>query len=523
MDKAKYRNINKMDKGNHKIIQRTSQKKSIYARFHRTKHKAHSWDQNPYLKIVYYRPMVLKKTKYIINPYCYTELTPQIPNLEIHHTSNLSRSLLDPFDYFDSYHFNKSHLNDQLPILTDPNQKKATYQIILSTFMKKEKITTIYHNIDTPWPIEGITMVNWKQNATGFNEVVFLTNNNYLNFHPRKNPHLILEFKIVDISSKFNQIHYLVAKYRKAYFEIAPNNMTRLFLVLSGNESPSDNSVSMFQLKQIVAGIINNINSVIQKRNKFNVEWDDASEEYVSMMNLNYVYSIAKKYHLKINQNYLNQYGDLKEIKFKSAKFISQYFPEEFGIATEKLEMTNIGLYSVSKPYESQSIINIITKKIDKILQTSSYDLVVTDGTGGVGGDAIEFSRYFKFINIVEIMPLHADIIRNNMDVYGRTNYKVFNENYVSVYPKLVQDIIYLDFPWGGLCYRNNNISQLTIFDSDVTFESFCHQIHQRFPQNIIFIKCPIQFNVIELKKDLQCRMETNPVSTFQLVTIFWE
>ena len=46
-------------------------------------------------------------------------------------------------------------------------------------------------------------------------------------------------------------------------------------------------------------------------------------------------------------------------------------------------------------------------------------DLVITDANSNMGGNAINFAKNFKFVNSVEILPFHCDILRNNLNVYN--------------------------------------------------------------------------------------------------------
>ena len=146
--------------------------------------------------------------------------------------------------------------------------------------------------------------------------------------------------------------------------------------------------------------------------------------------------------------------------------------------------------------------------------------MVITDGTGGVGGDAIMFTKYFKFTNVVEIMETHHDIIKNNLKVYKRENYKLYCENYLDIFDELEQDVIYLDSPWGGIGYKNQKQTDLYLFDSDVSFNDFVDILTNNNKTCIIFIKCPINYNIFELSKNIKYKIEVFNVSNFLLLAL---
>ncbi len=62
-----------------------------------------------------------------------------------------------------------------------------------------------------------------------------------------------------------------------------------------------------------------------------------------------------------------------------------------------------VASYSLTKPFEASQISKYIIEKINEYIKKSSYDCIITDGTAGSGGDCINFSKYFKKINAVEI------------------------------------------------------------------------------------------------------------------------
>lgn len=160
------------------------------------------------------------------------------------------------------------------------------------------------------------------------------------------------------------------------------------------------------------------------------------------------------------NKNCFINKNNLNIIPFKSEKI-----PEEIKITEElytklflqdnkinfnDLKISNIGIYSITKP----NMANFICKEIYKLMNTNN--ITVTDALGNVGGMTINLAKHFTKINTCEIIPLHYEIIKNNLKVYNLQNkVNVINDDYMNIMFKLDQDIIFFDPPWGGEQYKN--------------------------------------------------------------------
>ena len=140
-------------------------------------------------------------------------------------------------------------------------------------------------------------------------------------------------------------------------------------------------------------------------------------------------------------------------------------FPKEEGVDRLNLQITDESIYSVTKPYDAKKIIKLIKFYYKKELSNA----VITDGTANVGGDSINFSKYFKTVNAVEINRLHCDALENNINEYKRNNINIVCNDYLKVMTKLKQDIIYLDPPWGGPDYKKEKSVNLFLGDMDIS------------------------------------------------------
>lgn len=169
-----------------------------------------------------------------------------------------------------------------------------------------------------------------------------------------------------------------------------------------------------------------------------------------------------------------------------------KYFIQNELIDYTKLKISNIGKYSIAIPELSLDICQHI------IRISGSADLNVTDALANVGGMTLRFCQFFKSVNSCELIPLHATILKNNIEVYGYAKkVKVINDDYMNVMKKIKQDIIFFDPPWGGTDYKEkeflslgiNNVNIITIINELVP--------HAKY----IFLLAPSNYSPFELLK----------------------
>ena len=176
----------------------------------------------------------------------------------------------------------------------------------------------------------------------------------------------------------------------------------------------------------------------------------------------------------------------MKKLQYISKKY-SYLFPKEKNIDLSKLLISDESIYSISKPSDAEKIIKIIKKHTSNKLQ----NLIITDGTANVGGDTINFSKYFKKVNAVELQEIHCKALKNNVKVYKRDNVKIYCNNYLDIMKKLKQDIIYLDPPWGGTEYSKKKYVNLHLGDLDISDIVLKLKNNTKF----IIIKAPYNFD----------------------------
>ena len=139
------------------------------------------------------------------------------------------------------------------------------------------------------------------------------------------------------------------------------------------------------------------------------------------------------------------------EIKVNEQLYKKLFYPK-VNIDYKQLKISNIGIYSMTRYKMAKKICKII------IRLNNTKKLIITDALGNVGGMTILFAKYFKYVNTCEIINLHSNIIKNNLQVYNYDKkVNIINDDYFNIMFKIKQDIIFFDPPWGGTNYKNND------------------------------------------------------------------
>lgn len=277
--------------------------------------------------------------------------------------------------------------------------------------------------------------------------------------------------------------------------------------------------------------IIKSVNSVfnIYNRLTFQHKQDKSFYEIVEHLCFNASFDYLKQEGLlsKINPVYKNQFNEKRETLFTNNKYIQLYYPFKVSTAnTMKLMMTNVGLYSISKPRATTQILDIIKDKLD-FLGLKPENLTITDATAGLGGDTLPFSREFKAVNSVEIQKPHHTAVKNNAELFNLRNINHINADYTKIYDTLEQDIIFIDSPWGGTAYKTDAKTELRMFGTDLLFNDFIKDIKKKNENIILFLKCPVTYSVQNLDEDLYGlvdkidNFDVNGVDNYLLISLY--
>lgn len=158
------------------------------------------------------------------------------------------------------------------------------------------------------------------------------------------------------------------------------------------------------------------------------------------------------------------------------------------------LRMTDVGLYSITRREEAYFITDLIVKYYYRFQE---HRFTITDSTSGIGGNGITFLLHpcIEHVNFIELNPLHVEILRHNINIYKFGQKASIHEgNFLDIGPKLQQDVIFHDFPWGGVNYRD--ASQLRLGLQHGTKWVFIEDIVNecRLRTKLQVLKVPINF-----------------------------
>ena len=193
-----------------------------------------------------------------------------------------------------------------------------------------------------------------------------------------------------------------------------------------------------------------------------------------------------------------------------SKKIYSGLFPD--GADKNKLQITDIGLYSITPPKEAEFISKIITIHSKK----DAKNLVVTDATAGMGGNSISFAKHFQRVNAVEFSPLHCDILQHNINAYDLKNVDVRCADYSIIFNDLQQDVIFMDPPWGGSAYKL--IPKLYLYLGVYPIEDLINKINHKF---LVVVKAPMNLDLDYFMKNVKYRkIKKYKIRNYQVIAI---
>lgn len=154
------------------------------------------------------------------------------------------------------------------------------------------------------------------------------------------------------------------------------------------------------------------------------------------------------------------------------------------------LLLDEVSLYSTTSLEDSNHITNLIEKYMKYYFKMNKENIVVTDATSGVGGNAISFAKKFKKVNAIEIDHNRVYLLGVNITLHDVKNINIYNKNYIKVFNKLVQDVVFIDAPWGGRNYKFKTNIKLLLSNQHV--EIICNKLENT---KMMVLKVPLNFN----------------------------
>ena len=122
----------------------------------------------------------------------------------------------------------------------------------------------------------------------------------------------------------------------------------------------------------------------------------------------------------------------------------------------------------------------------------------ITDATASVGGNVFAFASHFAKVNAIELLEPTAQMLLHNLKLL-KLSHKVDvwcgDSSQVDVVSKhIVQDVLFLDPPWGGVNYRR--APRLSLFLAEKNLRQIC--IEWARCTRLIVLKLPLKFHYSE-------------------------
>ena len=196
---------------------------------------------------------------------------------------------------------------------------------------------------------------------------------------------------------------------------------------------------------------------------------------------------------------------------------MNKYFEIVNNIDKNKLQISDIGKYSISTPKHAKLINFIIEKYYPKKQKT----ITITDATANVGGNTIAFGKTVKHVNAVEIIPEHCKMLKNNVSVYKLKNVDVHCGNYLNIMNKLKQNVVFIDPPWGGRDYKKHKSLKLYLYtdnEKKVVLEDVINKIKD---VELVVLKVPYNFDFINFYQKIKyTKIVTYNLKKFMILVI---
>ena len=193
-----------------------------------------------------------------------------------------------------------------------------------------------------------------------------------------------------------------------------------------------------------------------------------------------------------------NQLCWQKKLPYKAAK-LKLLFSLESDETRRSILFDDVSLYSVTDQHTARRI-SAFCLSLPGISSLSA----VTDGTACIGGNTVAFAREFNSIQSVEIDINRCRMLRSNLRLLlsarQLNRVRVCCADYTEVFSTFTQDIVFLDPPWGGKCYKHKKKVQLRLGHMQLT--ELCGNLlpHCRY----VVVKVPTNFDVDNIARTLK-------------------
>jgi 16S rRNA G966 N2-methylase RsmD len=158
---------------------------------------------------------------------------------------------------------------------------------------------------------------------------------------------------------------------------------------------------------------------------------------------------ICKRYNIKFNKM-----CRINLDNFKLAKKFFNYDNISPNIL-KKIRFNGDSIYSVSSVTLSEQISKIIKDEFPNIK-------TIIDGSANIGGNTINFAKYFDNVISNEYDSDTFSLLQNNVNAFNLKNVVCYNKSILTLdIPKTTNTCIFLDPPWGGIYIKYMDVVDL--------------------------------------------------------------
>lgn len=159
--------------------------------------------------------------------------------------------------------------------------------------------------------------------------------------------------------------------------------------------------------------------------------------------------------------------------------FLFRFIPSD---KRKLLRFDEEAFYSVTDQYTAD--------KISRELKRHCLNIQsITDATACVGGNSYSFSKYFPFVQAIELDKIRFDYLKANIQTLESTNVMCYWGDCIDIVPYLKQDLVFLDPPWGGPSYKDKKTIDLYLSGVELSeicriIKPSCKYLALKVPQN---------------------------------------
>jgi 16S rRNA G966 N2-methylase RsmD len=154
-----------------------------------------------------------------------------------------------------------------------------------------------------------------------------------------------------------------------------------------------------------------------------------------------------------------------------------------------KLILDSEALFSTTDQITADKITTDILRFVPKTA-------VITDATACAGGNTYSFAQHFDVVNAFERDALRVRILRHNMKLLGANNVVIRHGDSWDLCITHVQDVIFLDPPWGGPDYKKH--ARVSLFMTGRPLAEFCRAVAMAGTARFVALKAPTNFDETE-------------------------